>query len=171
MNNKKKVGSLFSGIGGFDLGVERAGCQIEWQVEIDPWCRKVLAKHWPNVMRHSDIRNVGRHNLPPVDWIVGGFPCTDLSFAGNQKGLEGEHSSLWWEMHRVISELVPEIVLVENVPGLLVRGIAQVLGSMASIGYDAEWEIISARDVGAPHLRERLWICCTMADPHRLRKP
>ena len=152
------VGSLFAGIGGFDLGVERAGCRIEWQVEIDPWCRKVLAKHWPEVPRYEDVKEVGAHNLKPVDWIVGGFPCQDLSAAGKQKGLSGDRSGLWWQMRRIIGELRPEVVIVENVPNLVNIGIEHVLGSLAEIGYDAEWDIISAQDIGAPHLRKRVWI-------------
>ena len=152
------VGSLFAGIGGFDLGVERAGCRVDWQVEIDPWCRRVLAKHWPDVIRYEDIKTVGAHNLKFVDWIVGGFPCQDLSVAGKQKGLEGDRSGLWWEMRRVISELRPGVVIVENVPNLVNHGIGHVLGSLAEIGYDAEGDIVSAQDLGAPHLRERIWI-------------
>tara|TARA_R100001082_G_scaffold69014_1_gene39100 strand:+ start:225 stop:1106 length:882 start_codon:yes stop_codon:yes gene_type:complete len=152
------VGSLFAGIGGFDLGVERAGCRIEWQVEIDPWCRTVLAKHWPEVPRYEDVKEVGAHNLKPVDWIVGGFPCQDLSTAGKQEGLSGDRSGLWWQMRRIIGELRPEVVIVENVPNLVFLGIEHVLGSLAEIGYDAEWDIISAQDIGAPHLRKRVWI-------------
>jgi len=152
------VGSLFAGIGGFDLGVERAGCRIEWQVEIDPWCRKVLAKHWPEVPRYEDVKEVGAHNLNPVDWIVGGFPCQDLSTAGKQEGLSGDRSGLWWQMRRIIGELRPEIVIVENVPNLINLGIEHVLGSLAELGYDAEWDIVSAQDIGAPHLRKRVWI-------------
>ena len=152
------VGSLFAGIGGFDLGVERAGCRIELQVEIDPWCRKVLGKHWPEVPRYEDVKEVGAHNLKPVDWIVGGFPCQDLSAAGKQEGLSGDRSGLWWQMRRIIGELRPEVVIVENVPNLINLGIEHVLGSLAEIGYDAEWDIISAQDIGAPHLRKRVWI-------------
>tara|TARA_R110002051_G_scaffold229801_1_gene291699 strand:+ start:611 stop:1519 length:909 start_codon:yes stop_codon:yes gene_type:complete len=161
------VGSLFAGIGGFDLGVQRAGCQVDWQVEIDPWCRQVLAKHWPEVPRYEDIKTVGAHNLKPVDWIVGGFPCQDLSTAGKQKGLQGDRSGLWWEMRRVIGELRPEVVIVENVPNLVNLGIEHVLGSLAEIGYDAEWDIVSAQDIGAPHLRKRIWIVAH-ADSARL---
>jgi len=152
------VGSLFAGIGGFDLGVERAGCRVQWQVEIDPWCRQILAKHWPDVPRYEDVREVGAHNLKPVDWIVGGFPCQDISIAGKQKGLDGDRSGLWWEMRRVIGELRPQIVIVENVPNLVIREFDRVLGSLAELGYDCEWDIISAQDVGAAHLRKRVWI-------------
>ena len=152
------VGSLFSGIGGFDLGVERAGCRVAWQVEIDPWCRNILAKHWPDLPRYEDVREVGAHNLDPVDWIVGGFPCQDISTSGRQDGLEGARSGLWWEFHRIIGELRPQIVIVENVANLLHLGIESVLGSLADLGYDAEWDIISAADIGARHIRKRIWI-------------
>ena len=153
-----RVGSLFAGIGGFDLGLAWAGYDIAWQVEEDEWCRKVLAKHWPDVARFTDVRDCGLHNLEPVDVICGGFPCQDISLAGRQAGLDGERSSLWWEMRRIVGELRPPYVIVENVPNLFIRGFDRVLGSLSEIGYDAEWGVISANDVGAPHLRQRLWI-------------
>ena len=155
---KPTVGSLFAGIGGFDLGFEREGYEIRWQVEIDKYCNKVLAKHWPEVPRYDDVRDCGLHNLEPVDVITGGFPCQDLSLAGKQKGLDGERSALWWDYHRIIGELRPRFAVVENVPNLLNRGIDRVCGSLAEIGYDAEWHIVSAADVGAPHLRKRVWL-------------
>jgi DNA (cytosine-5)-methyltransferase 1 len=153
------VGSLFAGIGGFDLGFEREGYEVRWQVEIDEYCQKVLAKHWPHVPRYDDVRDCGLHNLEPVDVITGGFPCQDLSVAGNQEGLDGERSALWWDYHRIISELRPRFAVVENVPNLFNRGIDRVCGSLAEIGYDAEWHVISAADMGAPHLRKRAWLC------------
>jgi DNA (cytosine-5)-methyltransferase 1 len=163
-----KVGSLFAGIGGFDLGLTWAGgYEIAWQVELDQWCRRVLQKHWPDAERFADIRDCGIHNLSPVDVIAGGFPCQDISVAGTQKGLEGERSSLWWQMRRIVGELRPRYVLIENVPNLLIRGFDRVLGSLSEIGYDAEWGVISANDVGAPHLRQRLWI---VAYPESLRE-
>jgi DNA (cytosine-5)-methyltransferase 1 len=162
-----RIGSLFSGIGGFDLGLTRAGHDIIWQVEIDEWCRKVLEKHWPDAVRFSDIRDCGLHNLEHVEIICGGFPCQNLSTAGDKEGVDGEKSSLWWEMLRVISELRPRYVIVENVPGLLIRGFDEVLGSLAEVGYDAEWDVVSAADVGAPHLRERIWI---VAYPNHMRE-
>ena len=152
------VGSLFAGIGGFDLGFERAGFKTAWQVEIDPYCQKVLAKNFPEAERFGDIRECGSHNLKPVDVIAGGFPCQDISNAGKRAGIKGERSGLWSEMYRIIRELRPRYVLVENVAALLGRGMGIVLGDLAEIGYDAEWEIISAADVGAHHLRERVWI-------------
>lgn len=114
-----RVGSLFSGIGGFDLAFERAGCEIAWQVEIDDKAGAVLQKHWPNGKRLSDVKEVGKANLEPVDIITGGFPCQDLSVAGKRKGLAGERSGLWFEFHRIVSELTPRWVVIENVPGLL----------------------------------------------------
>ena len=152
------MGSLFAGIGGFDLGFSRAGFDVVWQVEIDAYAQKVLAKHFPEAKRYGDIRDCGRANLVPVDVICGGFPCQDISNAGLRAGMDGERSGLWGEMHRIISELRPHYVLVENVAALLGRGIGRVLGDLAEIGYDAEWEVISAADLGAPHLRERVWI-------------
>ena len=152
-------GSLFSGIGGIDLGLERAGMTCAWQVEIDPWCRQVLTKHWPNVRRYEDVSAVGGDTLEPVDVIAGGFPCQDVSVAGQRAGIQaGTRSGLWSEFHRIICELRPRYVFVENVPGLLARGMGRVLGDLADIGYDAEWEVLSAADVGAPHLRKRVFI-------------
>ena len=152
-------GSLFSGIGGIDLGLERAGMTCAWQVEIDPWCRQVLTKHWPNVRRYEDVSAVGGDTLEPVDVIAGGFPCQDVSVAGQRAGIQdGNRSGLWSEFHRIIRELRPRYVFVENVPGLLTNGMGRVLGDLADIGYDAEWEVLSAADVGAPHLRKRVFI-------------
>lgn len=149
-------GSLFSGIGGMDLGLERAGMECKWQVEIDPFCQKVLAKHWPGVKRYGDIRTVT--DLEPVDLIAGGFPCQDVSGSGMRVGIEGHRSGLWSEYARIISEVRPRYALVENVTGLLVRGMGRVLGDLAEIGYDAEWSIVPACALGAPHSRERVLI-------------
>lgn len=113
------MGSLFAGIGGFDLGFERAGFQTVWQVEINDYCRKVLAKHFPHAERFEDVRECGAHNLKPVDVICGGFPCQDISNAGLRAGIDGERSGLWREYARIISELRPKAVLIENVAALL----------------------------------------------------
>src|SRR5438309_1442418 len=129
-------GSLFAGIGGFDLGFERAGIETVWQVEIDPFCRKVLEKHWPNVRRFEDVRKCGAHNLERVDIVTGGFPCQDVSAANTEgEGLDGDRSGLWFEYQRIISELRPAIAVVENVANLLNRGIERILGGLAEIGY------------------------------------
>ena len=152
------VGSLFSGIGGLDLGLERAGMKVKWQVEIDEYCNKALAEYWPNVARHRDVREVGTHNLEPVDLVCGGFPCQDISFAGLGAGLSGARSGLWHEYARIIHDLRPRYIVVENVAALLARGISAVLGFLASLGYDAEWEVLSASSFGAPHRRDRLFL-------------
>jgi DNA (cytosine-5)-methyltransferase 1 len=160
------VGSLFAGIGGFDLGLERAGFRIGWQVEINPFCRAVLAHRFPDARRFEDVRRVGAADLPPVDLLCGGFPCQDLSTAGNGAGIDGARSGLWSEFARIVRELGPRYVLVENVPALLTgKGkrwdrapIGRVLGDLAELGYDAEWACLSAREFGAPHLRKRVWI-------------
>ncbi len=153
-------GSLFSGIGGIDLGLERAGMQCAWQVEIDTHATNVLEKQWPYVTRFRDVRHVGKHNLTPVDLICGGFPCQDISQANvfNPQGLDGERSGLWSEFFRVICELQPRYVVVENVSALLYRGLGRVLGDLARIGYDAEWHMLQASDFGLPHERKRLFI-------------
>ena len=150
--------SLFTGIGGIDLGLERAGMRCVAQVEINDYATKVLAKHWPTVARFRDVRSVGAHNLPQADVVAGGFPCQDISNAGRRAGITGERSGLWSEYARIVRELRPRYVLVENVAALLSRGIDRVLGDLAALGYDAEWECLPAAAVGAPHRRDRLFI-------------
>ena len=156
-------GSLFSGIGGMDLGLEMASNDrvrfvCKWQVENNKYAQKVLEKHWPGVQREEDVRFAGAANLPRVDVIIGGFPCQDISYAGKGAGLAGERSGLWYEFARVIRELEPRVVVVENVRALLTRGIDSVLGTLAEIGFDAEWHCIPAAAVGAPHHRDRVWV-------------
>lgn len=157
-----RVLDLFSGIGGFSLGLERAGMQTVAFCEIEPFCRAVLKKHWPSVPFYDDIRTLTAERLASdgiaADVICGGFPCQDISVAGKGAGIEGSRSGLWSEYARLIGELRPRYVIVENVAALLGRGISRVLGDLSALGYDAEWEIISAADVGAPHRRERVWI-------------
>mgnify|MGYP003131384900 CR=1 FL=1 len=154
------LGSLFSGIGGFELGLERAipGLETIWQVEQEEFCQRVLQKHWPNAEIYNDVKSVGKHNLQPIDIICGGFPCQDISIAGKKGGIHGKKSGFWWEMHRIISELRPRIAIMENVPNLLTLGLPEVLGSLSQIGYDTEWCIVSASQFGAPHLRKRIFI-------------
>lgn len=151
------VGSLFAGIGGFDLGFERAGFEIKWQVEIDPFCRKVLEKHWPQVRRYEDVRTVG-DELERVDVICGGFPCQDISNEGYRVGIDGERSGLWREMSRLVGSIRPRFVVVENVAALLDRGMGRVLGDLAGMGYDSEWGVFRACAFGASHMRERVFI-------------
>jgi DNA (cytosine-5)-methyltransferase 1 len=157
------VGSLFAGIGGFDLAAERAGLEVKWQVEIDDFCNRVLEKHWPHVRRYRDVRTVGPE-LERVDVICGGFPCQDISHAGKRAGIDGDRSGLWREMARLTGELRPRYLFVENVSALLGVALGRVLGDLAEIGYDAEWDCLPASAFGAPHRRDRIWI---VAYPHR----
>jgi len=155
------LGSLFSGVGGLELGVEAAsGARVLWQVEKDAWCREVLAKHWPDAVQYDDVCTV--NGLPRVDIICGGFPCQDVSLAGKRAGFSGERSSLWREYRRVIADVGPPFVFVENVPGLLTaddgHAFGEVLGDLAALGFDATWDVFRASDVGAPHRRERVFL-------------
>jgi DNA (cytosine-5)-methyltransferase 1 len=159
---------LFSGIGGFSLGLERAGMRTVAFCEIEPYCRAVLRKHWPNVPIYEDVRTLTAERLRAdgisVDVICGGFPCQDISVAGKGLGLAGERSGLWREYARLVGELRPRFVIVENVAALLRRGLERVLGDLASLRYDAEWHCIPASYVRAPHDRDRIWI---IANPER----
>ena len=148
-------GSLFAGIGGFDLGLERAGMICKWQVEIDPYCRAVLAKHWPEVYRHDDIRTFGR--AEPVDLICGGFPCQPFSLAGKRRGAADDRH-LWPEMLRVIASLRPTWVLGENVAGFVNMGLDQAIYDLEAEGYAVQTFDIPAVAVDAPHQRHRIWI-------------
>ena len=155
---------LFSGIGGFSLGLERAGMRTVAFCEIDPWCRAVLRRHWPDVPVFGDVRTFGNlafspiGGIPEIDVICGGFPCQDISVAGKGAGLAGERSGLWKEFARIIGAVRPRYVIVENVAALLGRGLSGVLGDLAALGYDAEWHCIPASAVGAPHRRDRVWV-------------
>ncbi len=151
------VGSLFAGIGGFDLGFERAGMRTVWQVEKDPYCRAVLARHFPDAERFEDVRDVGVHNLKPVHVLCAGFPCQPVSRVGLRLGTADERW-LWPEVARIAGELRPRFIVLENVPGLLTHGMGVVLGDLAALGYDAEWDCLSAAAFGAPHIRDRVWI-------------
>ena len=178
---KLRVLDLFSGIGGFSLGLERTGgFETVAFCEIEPFPRKVLAKHWPKVPCYEDVRTLTGDVLArdgiAVDVITGGFPCQDLSVAGKRAGLDGKRSGLWSEIVRLIGELRPRYVIVENVANLLSgpsekRGgwFGRVLGDLAECGYDAEWENIPASEVGAPQSRERIWIAAYPAQRMRNR--
>lgn len=151
--------SLFSGIGGLDLGFERAGFTIVAQCEKDDYCRRVLAKHWPGVPCHKDVKDVGRDTVPGgVECVIGGFPCQDLSVAGKGAGIHGERSGLWWEMRRVIDEVRPRWVCVENVPALRSRGGDEVLASLEELGYSCWPLVVGAVHAGAPHERKRVFL-------------
>jgi DNA (cytosine-5)-methyltransferase 1 len=199
------VGSLFSGIGGFDLGLQRAGMSTLWFCESDEFCRRVLARHWPGVPCYPDVTRLladagssrrrqdtrsahgdeaahegraaehdhvadgdgegagARDAVAPVDLLCGGFPCQDISLAGRGVGINGSRSGLWREFARLIGELRPRYVLIENVPALTSRGLDVVLADLAARGFDAEWDHLPASAFGAPHRRDRIWI---VAYPH-----
>lgn len=151
----------FAGIGGIDLGFERAGMQCVWQVENNPYANKVLQKHWPNVSRWDDIRTFAREpdarSLWATDVIAGGFPCQPVSTAGKRQA-QKDPRWLWPEFFRVVCQIRPLYVVVENVPGLLNGPMGDVLGYLAKVGYDGEYEMLSAEAFGAPHLRERVFL-------------
>lgn len=153
-------GSCFAGIGGMDLGLERAGWTCRWQIENDPRCIRVLQKHWPNVKRYGDIAEVNGSELEPVDFVVGGFPCQDISNQGAvwgiRAGLDGERSGLWWKMLETVRLVRPRGVVVENVAAILGNGLATVVASLSEIGYDSEWDCIPAFAFGLPHERYRM---------------
>ena len=165
----RSVGSLFSGGGLIDLGLERAGWRVTWQSEVDPYASSVLRKHWPDIPNLGDVRVIAEHGAPRVELLAGGFPCQDLSSAGKQAGLDGERSGLWFEYAKIIGSIRPRFVLIENVARLRHNGLDRVLRDLADRGYDAEWDVLSAASVGAPHLRERLWIVAW--DTARVRVP
>jgi len=154
---------LFSGIGGFSLGLERSGgFRTVAFCEIEPFPRKVLRKHWPEVPIYDDVRTLTAERLAAdgigVDAICGGFPCQDISTAGKGAGIDGERSGLWSEYARLVGELRPRYVIVENVAALLGRGLDRVLGDLAALGFDAEWHCIPASYAGLRQLRDRVWI-------------
>lgn len=154
-----RIGSLCSGIGGLEMGLERAlGAEVIWQVEIEPHCRAVLAATWPNAERFNDVLEVGSHNLAPVDLICFGSPCQDLSSAGNRAGLNGPKSRLFYECARVVGELRPEWVVFENVASGASRWVDAVRKELEQFGYATLPEPLSASDCGAPHPRARVFI-------------
>lgn len=164
--------SLYTGIGGFDLGLERAGMRIAGQCEIDSFCIAVLEKHWPKVWRHHDIRTLTgelvREHCGRIGLVCGGFPCQDISNAGKGAGIDGSRSGLWREMLRLVREVRPDWVIVENVSALRKRGADRVLGDLGKADYACRVFVVGAEAVGAPHKRERVWI---VANSDGLRLP
>lgn len=177
-----RIGSLFSGYGGLDLGVQAAlGGEVVWHSEIDPNASKILATHWPDVPNLGDITQIDWADVPTVDVLTGGFPCQDVSTAGARAGLSGARSGLWSIMADAIKHLHPRLVVIENVEGLLsatansnvepcpwclgddptepaMRALGAVLADLADLGFDAEWGRLGASHVGAPHRRHRIFI-------------
>ena len=169
----RRIGSLFSGVGAMESGLERAGVgRVVWQVEIDPFCRAVLAKHWPNVKRYEDVRSVGWSTLDPVDVVCGGFPCQGLSQANpHGRGLDDERSGLWREYARILGELRPRAVVIENSPRLVGRGLDVVVGDLEALGYTVEGTRLRASDLGGPHRRERLFVVAYADAPDVREQP
>ncbi len=178
------IGSLFSGIGGLELGLERAGLgDVIWQVEADEFRREILARHWPDARRFKDVRSASAIHgescdldedcacesprMDRVDLICGGFPCQDIASHGKRAGLAGERSGLWHEMKRIIFEVNPRWVVIENVEALRRRGLDVVLADLAESGFDAEWQTVRAADVGAPHGRSRLFVVAYRTEERR----
>lgn len=183
-----QVISLFSGVGGFDLGFERAGMRIAAQVEFDERAAAVLARHYPETLRFKDVRDVGRSTLPSAELICGGFPCQDVSVAGKRKGLDGERSGLWFEFHRIINELAPRWCVIENVPGLLSsnggRDFAAILGGLTGVVpsipsggwknagfargyahlYGVAWRVLDSQYFGVAQRRRRVFIVASLRD-------
>jgi DNA (cytosine-5)-methyltransferase 1 len=160
---------LFHGIGGFALGAYWAGMKFEnhYCSDIEPYCQKLYAMRFPDSIQLGDITKIDTAKLPAGEWIIsGGFPCQDISIAGKGAGIHGKRSGLWFEYWRIINDLRPRFAIMENVGMLIHRGLREVLGSLAEIGYNAEWQDIRASDMGAPHRRERIWI---VAYPRYLR--
>lgn len=181
------MGELFAGYGGLGMGIEAVlgGVERAWVSEFDPAPSKILDHHWPNVPNLGDITKIDWSQVEPVDILTGGFPCQDVSIAGARKGMgEGTRSGLWSEMARAVDALRPRLVVIENVRGLLstaagkahdadleycqicvgdgsgddLRALGAVLGDLADLGFDAEWGMLKASDVGAPHGRARIFI-------------
>jgi DNA (cytosine-5)-methyltransferase 1 len=153
---------LFSGVGGFSLGLERAGFRTVAFCEIEPYCRAVLRKHWPEVPIYEDVRTLTADQLGAdgiaADVICGGFPCQDISLAGRGAGLDGDRSGLWSEYRRLIAEVRPRFVIIENSPALRTRGADRVIADLEEIDYTCEPFVVGAIHVGAPHRRQRAWL-------------
>jgi DNA (cytosine-5)-methyltransferase 1 len=164
-----KVLSLFSGIGGFDLGFERAGMEVVGMCEIDRHAQAVLQRHFPNATLHTDVRSI-QYGRGAVDVICGGFPCQDLSVAGKRRGLDGERSGLWFEFARIIDEVEPKWVVIENVPGLFSsaggRDFAVIIQWLAQRGYGVGWRVLDSQGFGLAQRRKRVFIVGSFATPH-----
>lgn len=163
-NQEQSIVSLFAGIGGFEIGFEEAGFRVVAQCEIDPYCRGILAEHWPDVPRLEDVRTVNGADLPPASVWTAGFPCQDVSVArGHRKeGINGRSSALFFEFARLVREGRPRVFILENVPGLLNshagRDFGIVLSSLAQLGYALGWRVLNSRYFGVPQSRQRVYI-------------
>lgn len=167
------VASFFAGIGGFDLGFERAGLKTVWQCELKPFCLEILEQHWPDVPRAHDIGEVNPEDVPDAALWAGGFPCQDVSLArmGPRSGLRGSQSGLFFEFARLVEARRPPLVLIENVPGLLSshdgRDFGIVVGTLAELGYGVAWRVLNSRYFGVPQSRQRVFIVGSHRDAAR----
>lgn len=179
-------GSVFTGVGGFDKGFDNAGMECKFQIEFDKKCQQVLERHWPGVPRFGNVEEVDGKQLPRVDVLCGGFPCQDLSLAGKRKGLAGSRSGLWFQFWRLIRELAPPCVVIENVPGLLSshggRDFAILLGGLAGripgiprdgwrnsgfvrgAPYNVAWRIVDSQYHGLAQRRARVFIVASLGN-------
>ena len=151
------VGSLFSGIGGLDLGLERAGMQVIWQSEIDPYCTRVLATQWPHVPNLGDVAQIDWNTVEPVDLICGGYPCQPFSSAGKMAGTK-DPRHLWPHFANALRVVRPRYALLENVSAHAGLGLSDVLADLAALGFDAEWSVVYAAAMGSPQRRPRLFV-------------
>jgi site-specific DNA-cytosine methylase len=162
-------GSLFAGIEGFGLGFRQAGFQTVWAVEKEPFCQAITRTHFPGTEIHSDVHDVGKHNLAAVDVLTAGFPCQDLSVAGKRAGLGGARSGLFWQAHRIIGELQPAWFVIENVPGLFSsnsgRDFAILLRGLDELGYGLAWRVFDSQFFGVAQRRRRVFIVGCLGKP------
>lgn len=167
-----KAASLFTGIGGFDIGFERAGFDVTFQCEINKFCRSILKRHWPEVPLHENIKELRAADIPVCDVWAGGFPCQDVSLArmGARAGLRGKRSGLFYDFARLIGEARPRVVLLENVAGLLSshrgRDFGVVIGTLAELGYSVGWRLLNSKNFGVPQSRQRVYIVGCYRDVH-----
>lgn len=167
-----RAASLFSGIGGFDLGLEKAGFEITFQCEIDEFCRTILKHHWPEIPCHENIKELSAGTIPISDVWAGGFPCQDVSLArmGARAGLKGKRSGLFYDFAKLVGEACPRVVLLENVTGLLSshsgRDFATVIGTLAEFGYSVGWRVLNSKNFGVPQSRQRVYIIGCHRDIH-----
>ena len=168
-----RVASSFAGIGGFDLGFQRAGLDTVWQCELKTFCIDILEQHWPLVPRATDIREVNANDIPEAEIWAGGFPCQDVSLArmGPRKGLRGRQSGLFYDFAELIGERRPPVVVLENVAALLSshdgRDFAILVRTLADIGYGVAWRVLDSRYFGVPQSRSRVFVVGTLGSPSR----
>lgn len=173
MNDTVKLASFFAGIGGFDLGFERAGIETVYQCEIDKFCNNILQHHWPNVKKGTDITTIDYADVPRAEIWCGGFPCQDLSLARarSRDGLNGKRSGLFYRFADLLSRAIPSVVVLENVPGLLTanggRDFRVVIQTLAELGYGVGWRVLNSRYFGVPQSRQRVYIVGCHRNPRR----